>query len=174
MKMLEEKEEMLKKTIRNAMAVNPFISIRGTQALVEHNTGRSISDKYVSRLMQKIRKQAVIQSDRKQMNERLAEVRERFRILTEYLYRIVYWKYEYLKDYGVEMPKYKDKLAAMKLLAQLELALFRAELQAGAFEDQKGAMIEMREQVVGISRTMTLRPRRQYTKNLLMNGVHPA
>lgn len=154
MKMLEEKEEMLKKTIRNAMAINPFISIRGTQALVEQNTGRSISDKYVSRLMQKIRKQAVIQSDRKQMNERLAEVRERFRLLTEYLYRIVYWKWEYLKDYGVEMPKYKDKLAAMKLLAQLELALFRAELQAGAFEDQKGTMVEMREQMIGVSRTL--------------------
>ena len=152
--MLEEKEEMLKKTIRNAMAINPFISIRGTQALVEQNTGRSISDKYVSRLMQKIRKQAVIQSDRKQMNERLAEVRERFRLLTEYLYRIVYWKWEYLKDYGVEMPKYKDKLAAMKLLAQLELALFRAELQAGAFEDQKGTMVEMREQMIGVSRTL--------------------
>jgi hypothetical protein len=174
MKMLEEKEEMLKKTIRNAMAINPFISIRGTQALVEQNTGRSISDKYVSRLMRKIRRQAVVQSDRKQMNERLAEVRERFRLLTEYLYRIVYWKYEYLRDYGVEMPKCKDKLAAMKLLAQLELALFRAELQTGAFQDHQGVEIEMREQLIGISRTMTLRPQRQCTNHLLMNGVHPA
>jgi len=168
MKILPEKEEFLKNTIRNAIAVNPLVSIRRMQEIVECNTGRSISDKYASKLMHKIRRQAVIQSDRKQMNERLAEIRERFRVLTDDLFRTIYWKPEFIKQYGISCPSYKERLAAMKLLAQLDLALFHAELDAGMFENRQiaiGDMLrqgvlpnELREQVIGIFRTWKLVP----------------
>lgn len=155
--MLEEKEDMLVKTIRNAMAINPFVTIRAMQGMVEKNTGRSISDKYVSKLMYKIRRQAVVQSDRTLMNERLAQLRERNRVLLEDLYRIIYWRHDYLNLYGVEMPKCKDKIAAMRLVAQLDAALFRTELLAGAFESQNGATVELKEHI-GFSRTVRLQP----------------
>jgi len=166
MKVLPEKEEFLKDTIRNAIALNPLVSIRKMQELVEHNTGRSISDKYTTKLMWKIRRQAVVYSDRKKMNERLAEVRERYRVLMQDLCRTIYWKPEYLNDYGLQYPNFKERLAAMRLLAQLELALFKAELAAGVFENQQVAIEEMlrqgvlptelREQVVGVFRTWKL------------------
>jgi hypothetical protein len=166
MKILPEKEDFLKNTIRNAIAVNPLVSIRRMQEIVEHNTGRSISDKYTSKLMQKIRRQAIIQSDRKQMNERLAEIRERFRVLTDDLFRTIYWNPDFLKQYGLSYPSYKERLAAMKLLAQLDLALFHAELDAGMFENRQTAIADMlrqgvlptelREQVVGVFRTWRL------------------
>jgi len=168
MKMLPEKEEFLQNTIRNAIAVNPLVSIRGMQEIVEHNTGRSISDKYTSKLMRKIRRQAIIQSDQKQMNERLAEIRERFRVLTDDLFRTIYWKPDFLEQYGLSYPSFKQRLAAMKLLAQLELALFHAELDAGMFENKQIAIEEMlrqgvlptelREQVIGVFRTWKLQP----------------
>lgn len=168
MKILPEKEEFLRSTIRDAIAANPLVTIRGMQEIVEYNTGRPISDKYVVRLMHKIRRRAVIQSDRKKMNERLAEVRERYRLLMDDLMRTIYWKPEFLEMYALQPPSFKERLAAMKLLAQMELALFRAELDAGMFEDRQAAIDEMlrqgvlptelREQVIGAFRTWKLTP----------------
>jgi len=168
MKVLPEKEEFLKTTIRNAIALNPLVSIRRMQEIVEKNTGRSISDKYLNRLMHKIRRQAVVQSDRKQINERLAEVRERYRVLMDDLCRTIYWRPEFLHDYGLQYPSFNERLAAMKLLAQLELALFRAERETGMFENKQTAINEMlqqgvlptelREQVIGVFRTWKLQP----------------
>ena len=178
MKIHPEKEEFLKNTIRDCMAVNPLVSIRRMQELVEANTGQSISDKYVARLMQKIRRQAVVQSDRKKMNERLSEVRERYRVLMQDLSRTVYWKYEYLKVYGMQQPNFKERLAAMKLLAQLDAALFRVELDAGVFEDRQLAIQEMlqqgilptvlQERVVGVFRTWKLESTHEQIKSLVM------
>ena len=158
----------MRNMIRDCMAVNPMVSIRGMQRIVEKNTGRSISDKYTSKLMHKIRRRAVIQSDRKKMNERLAEVRERYRVLVQDLSRIIYWEREYLKDYGLRSPKLNERLAAMKLQAQLELALFKAELDAGMFENKQMAINEMlqqgvlptelREQVIGVFRSWKFQP----------------
>lgn len=171
MKVLPEKEEYIKTTIRSAIALNPLVSIRKMQELVEHNMGRSISDKYVAKLMRKIRREAIIQSDRKMMNERLAEVREKFRVLMDHLNRIVFWQPEFLKDYGIQPPKFNEKIAAIRLLAQLELKLFRAELDAGIFENRRTAIEEMlrqgvlptelREQVVAVFKTWKLQPTHQ-------------
>lgn len=148
MKMLPEKEEFLQNHVCDCMAVNPLISIRQMQVLVEQNTDRLISDKYTAKLMYKIRRRAVIQSDRKQMNERLTEVRERFRILMDDLCRTIYWTPEFIKKYAKNEPSFKERLAAMKLLGQLESALFRAELDAGMFENKQLAINEMLQQGV--------------------------
>jgi hypothetical protein len=66
-------------------------------------------------------------------------------------------------DHGIRHPSTKERLAAMKLQAQLELALFKAELDAGMFENKQIAINEMlqqgvlptelREQVIGVFRT---------------------
>jgi len=166
MKILQQKEEYLVETIRNGIALNPLVSIRKMQELVEHNTGRSISDKYVSKLMYKVRKGAVIESDRKKLNIRLTEVRERYRVLMDYLTKVVYWKYDFYTDYGIAEPEQKEKLCAIKLLAQMELALFKAELDAGMFQNRQLAIEEMlkqgvlpnelHEQIIGVFRTWKL------------------
>ncbi|MFA6918238.1 MAG: hypothetical protein WC285_05440 [Candidatus Gracilibacteria bacterium] len=168
MKVLLQQEEFLQNIIRDSMAVNPLVSIRRMQRLVETNTGRSISDKYTAKLMHKIRRRAVVQSDRKRMNERLAEVRERYRILMQELSRIIFWNREHLRKYGLRQPNLKERLAAMKLSAQMELALFRAELDAGMFENrqvvinemlQQGVLpTELHEQVIGVFRRWKLAP----------------
>lgn len=137
MKILLEKEEFLQNTIRDAIAVNPLVSIRRMQEIVKQNTGYSISDKYTAKLMRKIRRRAVIQSDRKLMNERLSEVRERFRVITDDLFRTIYWRPEFFIDYGLANPSPKERLAAMKLLGQLELALFKAEVDTGVFDNRQ-------------------------------------
>jgi hypothetical protein len=163
MKMLPEKEEFLKITIRNTLALNPLVSIRKMQELVEHNTGHLMSDKYLARLMQRIRRQAVVESDKKKINERFSEVRERYRVLMEDLSRTIYWKPDFLNQYGIQAPSYKEKIIAIKLLAQLDLALFKTEIDIGVFENKQLIMNEMlqqgvlpyelHEQVVGVFKT---------------------
>ncbi len=163
MKIILEKENFLKSNVRDIIAINPLVSIRKMQEMVERNTGRPISDKYVVKLMHKVRREALIQSDRKKLNVRLAEVRERYRVLMENLNRTIYWKRQYFQDYGLDEPTYAERLQAIKLIAKLDLDLFKAELSAGMFEDRRIAVEEMlqqgvlptelREQVVGVFRT---------------------
>lgn len=132
----------MKSAIRDIVAVNPLVSVMGIQGLVKNNTGYPISKNYAAKLIGKVRKQAVIESDRKKMNERLAEVRERFRVLTQYLSRVQYWKPEYQRDYGMPEPAFKEILSAIKLNSQLELTLLKAESIIGLFEN-KGVKMEL-------------------------------
>ena len=135
MKIILEKESFLENHIRDILAVNPLASIRGMQEFIENNTGHALSKNYTSKLMDKVRKKALVESDRKKINERLAEVRERNRAHIEYLQRCLYWKFEYLKTYGMNEPTFKEKMAAIKLINHLELSLLKAELIVGVFEN---------------------------------------
>jgi hypothetical protein len=169
MKKLPAQVEYLSGHMRNIIALDPMVSIRKMQGIIEEKTGQSLSDKYVSKLMHKIRRQAVVQSDRKQINERLAEVKERYRVLMEDLLRTIYWKGDYFTMYRADRPTFNQRLAAIRLLAQMELALFKAEIEVGMFENRKMAMEEMlregllptelHEQIVGVFRTWKIRPR---------------
>lgn len=150
MKMILEKEDYLKNQIRDIIAVNPLASVRSMQGFIENNTGQSLSKNYTAKLMGKVRKQALVESDRKKTNERLAEVRERNRAHIEYLERMLYWKPECYHAYGIDEPKLKEKMAAIKLISQLDLALLKAEFMVGMFG--KGAEIELKK-----SQSMTIR-----------------
>lgn len=146
MKMILEKENFLKNNIRDLIAVNPLASIRGIQKNIKERTGHSISDKYVSKLIYQIRKKAIIESDRKELNERLSEVRERYRILSKNLLATIYWNWESLELHGIQRPKEKDRQSAIKLLAQMELALFKMELDVGTFENSQSSIKELLQQ----------------------------
>ncbi|KKR61606.1 hypothetical protein A2643_02910 [Candidatus Nomurabacteria bacterium RIFCSPHIGHO2_01_FULL_39_220] len=166
MKILAEKEAYILRIIRDQLALNPLSSVRGVQQMVEEQIGRSISDKYVSKLMHKVRKRAVVESDRKKLNERFSEVRERYRVLSENLLRTIYWNWESFEQIGVQKPTEKERQSAIRLLAQIELALFRTELDIGMFEDRQLAISEMlkqgmlptelHEQIIGVFRTWKL------------------
>jgi hypothetical protein len=138
MKILPENEELLRKAVRNAIAINPTVSIRRMQKIVEKNVGRAISDKYASKLMHKVKRQAIIESDRSQINVRLAEMKDRFRMSSEQLLRVIYWKREFQLDFGIKQPEWRERNAAIKLLVQLDIALLKAEMMAGVFERNYG------------------------------------
>jgi len=137
MKILEHKEEFIIWRIRDAIALDPLVSMRKLQLVIQEKTGRYISDKYLAKLMRKIRTKTIFESDRKQLNERLTEVRERYRVLSENLLRTIYWDWTSLEKCGIQKPTEKERQSAIKLLAQMELALFKMELDVGAFENQQ-------------------------------------
>jgi hypothetical protein len=168
MKIVPQQEAYLRETIRDALALDPLITIRRLQKIVERTTRHSISDKYLMRLLQKVRREIVIQSDRKQVSVRLTEVRERYATLQKQLYRIIYWTPENFPKYGIRRPKASERINAARTVAQMDLALLKAELDVGAFEDRRAALAEMlregllpqelHEQIVGVFRTWKLQP----------------
>lgn len=156
MKILPHKEQALRNTIRDIIAVNPTVSVRDMQRLILNNLEYSIGDKYLSKLMRKVQREAIERSDRKTLNMRLAEVRERHLAHQKYIQRIIYWRHDYLREYGIQRPTQKERMSALKLSMQMEIALFKAETMLGVFEPKDNRTIEISEQVVGISRTLQI------------------
>lgn len=168
MKVLHQQEEYLRENVRDALALDPLITIRRLQKIIEHNTGRTISDKYLMRLLGKVRRQIIFESDRKKVSARIAEVRERYATLQKHLYHIIYWMPQYRPKYGIREPKVSERINAIRTVAQMDLELLKAELDVGAYENRQAALTEMlregllpqelQEQVVGVFRAWKLRP----------------
>ncbi len=175
MKILPQQEYHIRQVIRDNLALNPLISIRNLQKVVEYNTHRPIGDKYLMRLLGKIRGEVIAQADRQGVAERLTEVKERFRVLRKELLRIVYWEMRYFPEYGIERPSSRDRMNAIKTIAQMDLALLKTELDTGMFSKKQNdieALLndpalpsELHEQIVGVFRQWRFsRPERTEAK----------
>ena len=181
MKILSQQEASLREMIRDVLALDPLITIRRLQTMVRHNTKRTISDKYLMRLLFKVRREIVIQSDRKKVADRLAEIRERHAVLRKQLLRIAYWNPVGSLDHGITRPRASEQVNAIKTIAQMDLALLKAELDVGIYEDRRLALEEMlregllpqelHEQVIGVFRTWKLRPTPTNVKSEIVSYV---
>lgn len=139
MKILPEQKKFLEHSINTAIASDPLVSIRKIQEIVKVNTGRSISDKYVARLMVEGRRTAVTHANREKLDKRMDEIRQRYQKHIKIL-NIIFYKTKRSEF------KYSDRLASIKLAAQLDLMLLRAELLVGVFDEQCD-VVEVREQI---------------------------
>lgn len=168
MKILPQQEAHLRETIRDALALDPLMTVRRLQVIVKSNTRRTISDKYLMKLLHKVRREIVIQSDNKKLTARLAEVRERHATLRKQLLRIAYWSPVGSADHGITRPRASEQINAIKTVVQMDLDLLKTELEIGIYEDRRTALEEMlregllpqelHEQVVGVFRTWKLGP----------------
>ncbi|MES2668359.1 MAG: hypothetical protein V4644_01550 [Patescibacteria group bacterium] len=154
MKILPYRENAIRENVRNILSVNPYVSGRRLQEMVRNNTGYPVGDKYLTKIVGKVQRETVISSDRLKRNERLAEARARHRAHLNYLQRIAYWKHEYRQDFGIERPKARDQLAAIRLMSQIDIAFMKAEMAVGAFEPYGSFSIELSEERV--SRTVRI------------------
>lgn len=144
MKKPRTQEEKMKRIIRDAIVIDPLISVAKLQdALFEkgyRTAGNNPLDwDYVSKVRQKVHRQAVEAADRQKVNERIAEIKERYRLIFERLIRIAFYSDE-LKKEGVMPPSYKDQISALREIGKLDIAIFNAELDAGIFERHIGTL----------------------------------
>jgi hypothetical protein len=146
MKVLAEQKNHIVQAVRETLAADPLISIRRMQQMVEIQTGRSVSDKYLSKLLVDIRQDAVANSDPNKVRARMEAMRARYEPLTKNLLTIA-WSTK-----GVA---FKERLATIKTAAHLDLMLLRAEIYTGAF-DKQGAVVELKERAT-FSRSIKLR-----------------
>jgi hypothetical protein len=168
MKVLPQQEAYLREQIRDKLALYPMATIRELQRSMPLRDGRLISDKYLMKLLNKVRREIVFQSDRKKVSSRLTEIRERYATLQKQLLCIAYWMPADYAHHNINRPKEWERIKAIRTIAQMDLALLKAEMDVGMYEDRRFALEEMlregmlpqelHEQIVGVFRTWKLQP----------------
>jgi hypothetical protein len=139
-----EQEHLLKLAIRNEIARNPIISVVQLQnALKEHGfqtaQGNPLDWRYVSKLVRKLNREKAIAVDQQKVNERLAITKERYRVMVERLWKIIDWKSEYIEQ-GIWPPKNDEIVRAANTIVKLDLAILKAEMDAGIFDRKLGSV----------------------------------
>lgn len=144
MKKLPQQEEKIKRAIRDAVAVDPLLSVdRLRDALFDKGfktaTNNPLDWEYVARLRKKIHRTAVETVRRQDVAERINEFKEKNRLVFDRLMRIAYYTDDLKKD-GLPPPSYKDQIAALTAIVRLESMVFNAEFDAGIFERHIGTL----------------------------------
>jgi hypothetical protein len=140
-----EQEVQLKLAIRNEVARNPIISVVQLQnALKEHGfktaQGNPLDWRYVSKMLRKLNREKALSVDQQKVNERLAITKERYRVIIESMWRIIDWKPEYIEQYNIYPPKVGERIKAANTIINLDLAILKAEMDAGIFDRKLGSV----------------------------------
>jgi len=142
MKRTHEAEEKIRRIIRDAIAVDPLVSLRSLQDVLQRRNYQIGDLNYISKLKKKAEADALATVDRAQISPRIAKTQERYRLIFQKLNQIAFWTPD---PTSPKMPpSYKDQIAALKALAQLDLALLSAEMDAGIFTRHIGLVEEQR------------------------------
>src|SRR3989344_4532178 len=137
MKKKREVEEMIKRAIRDELALRPLTSI-ARMRVVLHQQGyfqiRGTLDwHYVSKLSQQVRLENLAALYPQDRSERLSIIKERHRVITEKLSHIVDGE----AATGFDRPIYPsagERVAAANTILKWDLALFYAEEQVKALD----------------------------------------
>ena len=133
MRILPPVEEKIRRTIRDARVLDPLITVSGLQDALEKKLNRTFTRKYIAKLADKVARQALIEADRMQIEERLGQTRENYRLVRERLLKIVYWTPE-TGQRGIKLPFHYEIIEAAKTLVMLDLALMKAEIENGLYK----------------------------------------
>lgn len=138
-----EQEQKLKLTIRDEIGRNPLISVLQLQSVLkakgyQTNDGNPLSWHYVAKLIRKLNREKALAVDTQKIQERLAITKESYRLIIQNLWRIIDWQWEYHDKYGIDPPKNDERIRAANTLIKLDLAILKAEMDAGIFERKLG------------------------------------
>lgn len=142
-------EDKLKRTIRDAILIDPLISVHKLQDVLFEKSFRTSSNNpldwhYVSKMRDKVHRQAIESVDRQKVVERITEMKERYRFVFERLIRVAV--NDDLKSEGARS-SIQEQITALREIVRLDVAIFGAELDAGLFERHIGTLeIEQRNQ----------------------------
>jgi|GEM_PF-1501164 len=137
-------ENEIVRAVREEIVINPMISISRLRFNLKDRgimtfNGNPIDPMYLGRLVRKISRKIAKESDQVQITERLNETRERFRVMTDRLMKIAYWRPEYIRD-GIWPPETKDIVKALDTIQKMDLSLLQAEMDAGIYERHLGSL----------------------------------
>lgn len=131
----EIQEQRLRMVIRDAMAINPLITLSGLQQVTEKKAGRALSRDYIIKLQRKVRGEVQIRPDRERYEKRLAEVREKNRIIIDELFRIAF------PDPNTpahDKPGVIDRRKALETIARIIREEVKLEMDLGLFTKHLG------------------------------------
>jgi hypothetical protein len=148
MKILPPAQEKMMRAIRDAIALDPLISIRSLQEVLERRSIKIASREYLTKLVWKLNRELSVNVDRQKLSERIAQMKERQRIVVDRLIRIAFYTDD-LKKEGLPPPSYRDQISALNAIMKLDLAIINAEMDAGIFERHFGTLeIERRNKPI--------------------------
>jgi hypothetical protein len=130
MRIVPAVEAELRREIRDARALDPLISVSALEQRLEKKFDRGFSYRYIAKLADKIARQALIEADRTQIEERLAFTRENYRMVREQLMKIVCWQ----PEYGGKKPWHSEVTEAGKAIVAMDLAILKAEIDNGLYK----------------------------------------
>ncbi len=144
MKKPRVQEDKIKRAIRDAIVIDPLISVSKLQdALFEKGLRSAMNSPlhwhYVAKLRDKIHRQSIENVDRQEVTHRIAEMKERYRLVFERLIRIAFYSDDFKKE-GIPPPSYRDQISALREISRLDVSIFGAELDAGIFERHIGTL----------------------------------
>jgi hypothetical protein len=141
MRILPPVEEQIRRIVRNERAKDPLISVAGLEKALEEHFQRGFSHQYVSKIADKVMREALVQADRTKIEHRLNFTRENYRMIRERLMKIVYWQ---PTDTSTRPPLNRDVNEAAKNIVMMDLALLNAEIAAGLYRTQDEAAERLR------------------------------
>jgi hypothetical protein len=94
----------------------------------------------VAKLAHKLNREKALAVDHQKIGERLAITKERYRVIIEKLWRIIDYKWEYLERYHEYPPDADQVMKAANTIIKLDLAILKAEMDAGIFERKLGTV----------------------------------
>lgn len=145
MRKTAESEHQLRLAIRDILARDPLTSVQKLQRDLKLRgfqtaAGNTLDWHYVSKIVRKLAREAAFSADEQKIGERLAITKERYRLMVERLWRIIDYKWEYLEQFGLYPPKTDEIIKAINTLMKLDLAILKAEMDAGIFERKLGTV----------------------------------
>lgn len=130
MRILPPVEEEIRRVVRDERAKDPLITVSGLEKALEAHFKRGFSHQYVSKVADKVAREALIVADRTQIEERMNFTRENYRMMREALLKVVYWT----GDDPPPKPLMRDKVEAAKNVVMMDLALLSAEIANGMYK----------------------------------------
>ena len=155
MKKLQAQEEKIKKAIRDAVVIDPLISILKLRDVLFEKGYRSATDsplhwRYVAKLRSKLHRQAIENVTRQEVAGRVAEMKERSRLIYEQLVRIAFYTDDMRKE-GMPSPTPGERIQALREMSKLDIAIFNVEMDAGIFDRRLGTLeIEKRNKPLSV------------------------
>jgi hypothetical protein len=132
----ETQEDYLKSVIRDAMAIDPLVTVRSLQKITEKKANRALSFEYIIKLQRKIRGEVKIRPDRERYENRLAFLRERNRIVCAELFRIAFPDPNSMDI----KPGVTERRKALEAIFRIEKDMIKLEMDLGLFTRQLGTV----------------------------------
>jgi hypothetical protein len=145
MKKTAEQEVQLKLAIRDLVVRNPLISVHQLRRDLadkgfKTNDGNPLDWYYVAKVLRKLNREKAMAVDEQKIGERLAITKERYRVIIEKLWRVIDYRSEYLSEYLMSPPSHAEVISAANTIVKLDLAILKAEMDAGIFERKLGTV----------------------------------
>lgn len=138
-----EQEQRIKLAIRDEIARNPLIATHQLQSRLlkrgfQTTSGNPLDWHYLAKLIRKLNREKALAVDSQKIQERLAITKESYRLIIQSLWRIIDWQPEDVEQYHIWPPKNDERIKAANTLIKLNLAILKAEMDAGIFERKLG------------------------------------